>query len=103
MLNCLYSVANQEGIWVFWKSCVQFSLLYISTQYVSIQIDIGGIEVVIFFVHTSCDGNVRLSLVNQFINFNSTLPWMIVGEFNTVTDQNEKIGSILFLLMMLVT
>src|SRR4051812_4290473 len=59
-LNCVGSCANLEGnIWLFWKSGVICSILHSIAQYISALINIGGIEVVIFFLHANCDSNIR--------------------------------------------
>lgn len=68
------------------------SVLLVTSQYITIKLHMANTEVIISFVHASCDNNIRIDMQNDFVNFNSSLSWMIVGDFNTVTGQNEKLG-----------
>ena len=62
-LNCVGSFANSENnIWLFWKSCVTCNIIHSTEQYISAMLNIGGIDVIIFFVYASCDANIRQSL-----------------------------------------
>lgn len=89
------SSSNLKGnIRLFWKTRINFTILLSTDQYISVMLDVGGIDVVIFFVHSSYDANIRQILWNEFIAFNSNSPWMIIGDFNTIADQSEKRGSI---------
>ena len=59
-LNCIGSFANlKNNIWLFWKSGVTCSIIHSTDQYISAMLNIGGIDVIIFFVHASCDANIR--------------------------------------------
>lgn len=44
-------------------------------------------------MHGSCGNNLRQLFWNDLIAFNSNYPMMVIRDFNSVTDQNEKVGA----------
>lgn len=59
-LNCGYYMTNQEGnILLLWKPDFKCSVLQVSTQYITIQLQILNMDVIISVVHASCDCNGR--------------------------------------------
>lgn len=44
------------------------------------------------FVYATCDSRERMILWQDLSSANINLPWMVVGDFNVVAYQEEKIG-----------
>lgn len=66
-------------------------MLVNSLQHITLQIEvIGGLNIILTFVYASCDGNSRRSLWNDLSNTNTSLPYMVVGDFNVVSSHDEK-------------
>src|SRR5438270_443701 len=65
-LNCIGSCSNLEGnIWFFWKVGVACSIIKFTSQYIMAQIEIGGIQSIVLFVHASCNPNTRQLLWDE--------------------------------------
>src|SRR5436190_22818723 len=88
-LNCVdYACNNEDNIWLLWTSDITCSILYSSAQFISVKVQISGVDAIFSCVYTSCDPNIRLNAWNELITFNYSEPWMIMGDFNSVTGQN---------------
>lgn len=62
-MNCVGSISNIAGnVWIMWKSGVQVNVIHNCAQYITIEICIANAQVIISFVHASCDSNERLSM-----------------------------------------
>src|SRR4051812_11117213 len=62
-LKCDGSFANAEGnIWLLWKSHLKCTVIHSCSQYVAVQVMYSNMNVTIFYVHASCDLNLRLKL-----------------------------------------
>src|SRR4051812_38447954 len=66
--------------------------MHSTSQYVHVSLVMGGIEARIFSIHASCNASLKQSLWTDFTDFNTVSPWLVAGDFNAVTCQEEKIG-----------
>lgn len=93
-LNCHGAISNEAStIWFFWKEGINCNIISNKNQHITINITMaGGMSIYLTCVYASCDGGIRRELWQDLTNTNTDLPWIISGDFNVVSTQEEKIG-----------
>ncbi|KAI0522548.1 hypothetical protein KFK09_004928 [Dendrobium nobile] len=86
------NVANK--IWVFWKDFVRIDVIGNFPQVLHYNIESLNFQCVASFVYAASSRYSRRILWEQIDNFHSvcTLPWLVGGDFNTITNPAERVG-----------
>lgn len=87
------------GIWVLWNSWeTDLEYLFSSTQLAHCQISdrSSGTWMSVTFVYDDTNFCDRQSMWNDFTHLVSQAegPWLIIGDFNTFLDNNDKVGGL---------
>ncbi|KAG5599223.1 hypothetical protein H5410_030593 [Solanum commersonii] len=81
MLSMDNATSNSNGkIWLFWTTDISCTGIYIKT-----------------FVYEKCKEHLREPLWDRLLHLSdssSTTPWCTIGDFNVITDIDEKLGGI---------
>src|SRR5436190_3880723 len=89
-LQCTDFACNTEGnIWLVWNSEISCTVLHSCAQFITVKVHMTGVDIILTCVHANCDPNIRLQAWNDLVNCNYNEPWMILGDFNSVTGQHE--------------
>ncbi|XP_070034553.1 uncharacterized protein [Nicotiana tomentosiformis] len=93
-----YSNINGK-IWLFLDIVVEWELLNDTEQQVTIKVyhkDIGK-HIIMTFIFTKCSSLERLELWDNLYNIanDMELPWVVGGDFNVISSEEEKIGGLL--------
>lgn len=95
-LGCEDGVNNRNNrVWVLWKHGLKCMVIHDSDQALTLQIShpLWAEAVWVSFVHASCNRFSRISLWDELMTISEVeFPWLVVGDFNCVIDQSEKIG-----------
>src|SRR3954463_14834146 len=92
-LKCVQYACNDEGnIWLLWNTDITCTILQSSAQFISVKVHLTCADIILTCVHASCDPTIRLNAWNDFISSNYNEPWMLLGDFNSITGQNEESG-----------
>lgn len=90
------SVGFSGGIWCCWKqSCFSIDIVSVHPQYIHLHIDPnvqGGWFLTIVYAHPQERKRLELWEELQLIKHNVTAPWCVVGDFNSVLYEAEKVG-----------
>jgi hypothetical protein len=86
-----YSNGDSGGkLWVFWKYEVQVNILQESNQHVTFIINS---SLLISAVYAKCNYMERRQLWDGLLSFGVLqMPWMIIGDFNTIHHDGERRG-----------
>ncbi|KAL9686297.1 hypothetical protein QQ045_023753 [Rhodiola kirilowii] len=83
-------------IWVVWRDGISISVVATSTQHITVEIDPGPSMASFYcsFVYAANDRNDRRPLWEELIDISYDLPhpWMVVGDFNSISSWTEKQG-----------
>lgn len=88
-----HSNCNSQ-IWVFWNAPIDCRVIEETDQHVACSIDWEGTKILVSSVYAKCDAGLREELWDNLkdISQNYNLSWYIVGDFNCITDPDEKYG-----------
>lgn len=77
-----------------WKNEINTQLISESDQHVKMEFSHNMLSstIMLSFVYGSCDGRVRRTLWQDLISSSTSSPWLVVGDFNVVLNQEEKLG-----------
>ncbi|XP_059289920.1 uncharacterized protein LOC132043459 [Lycium ferocissimum] len=91
--NFAYANCNNM-IWIFTDEDVECQVYSDTEQQLSCFIKIGDDTISITTVYPKCKASLRESLWEDLslIASSQNLEWMVLGDFNYITDQTEKIG-----------
>jgi hypothetical protein len=86
-----YSNGDSSGkLWVFWKDKVQVNILQESNQHVTFIINS---SLLISAIYAKCNYMERRQLWDGLLSFGVLqMPWMIIGDFNTIRHDGKRIG-----------
>ncbi|XP_059288856.1 uncharacterized protein LOC132042280 [Lycium ferocissimum] len=93
------AICNVSGkIWVFIDEEYEVSVLIDSVQQLTLKLfnwDL-NIEMVVTLVYANCDRTERIELWDSLYNLASdmSVPWLVGGDFNVITDEDEKYGGL---------
>ncbi|XP_039038038.1 uncharacterized protein LOC120175481 [Hibiscus syriacus] len=98
---CLFETRIRENkaqdviaqIWILWKKNLQFSVLKVADQSITIQGNLGGRNVYISAVYGSNSGAIRKELWNQLYEVNDLVGsniWIVEGDFNVTAEALES-------------
>ncbi|XP_019184814.1 PREDICTED: uncharacterized protein LOC109179775 [Ipomoea nil] len=90
------SVGYSGGIWLFWNNTLSVEILYTHPQFISFQVtENGSSPWLMSAVYGSPNPALRkrlfMDLSGQY--FEPHGPWLIVGDFNSITDRSEVSSS----------
>jgi len=93
MLNFDVSYSNGDSggkLWIFWKDEVQVNILQESNQHVTFIINS---SLLISAVYAKCNYMEERQLWDSLLSFGVLhMPWMIIGDFNTICHDGERRG-----------
>ncbi|XP_060201107.1 uncharacterized protein LOC132629772 [Lycium barbarum] len=91
--NFAYANCNNM-IWIFTDEDVECQVYSDTEQQLSCFIKIGDDTISITTIYAKCKASLRESLWEDLslIASSQNLEWMVLGDFNCITDQTEKIG-----------
>ncbi|KAG5580314.1 hypothetical protein H5410_050941 [Solanum commersonii] len=100
MLAMDYATSNNNGkIWLFWTNDISCKVLEVDEQQVTCELS--HVEApstyINTFVYAKCKEYLRRPLWDRLLHFAdniNTTPWCTVGDFNVITDIDEKLGGI---------
>ncbi|KAK4707227.1 hypothetical protein R3W88_033199 [Solanum pinnatisectum] len=98
MLAMDHAAGNPNGkIWLFWTNDITCKVLETDQQQITCEINhIEILETYInTFVYAKCKEYLRKPLWDRLLHFADTrnaTPWCTVGDFNVITDTDEKLG-----------
>ncbi|KAK9689887.1 hypothetical protein RND81_09G088300 [Saponaria officinalis] len=89
-----YAFHPNGRYWVFWsRSSLQVQVVAIGNQWIHLQIEeVGRPSYQITFVYDLNDGLGRESLWSFLSLVSSSLPWVVLGDFNCVRYHSERIS-----------
>ncbi|KAG5606078.1 hypothetical protein H5410_027570 [Solanum commersonii] len=100
MLSMDNATSNTNGkIWLFWTTDISCNVLEMDEQQITCEIshfEVQGIYIKTF-VHAKCKEHLREPLWDRLLHLSdtsNTIPWCTVGDFNVITDIDEKLGGI---------
>ncbi|KAL0911913.1 hypothetical protein M5K25_017849 [Dendrobium thyrsiflorum] len=81
-------------IWIFWNNLVNLSIIDDYFQVVHCSFNLFNTQVFSSFVYASCSKSGRTSLWQNLCQWASAIsgPWMLGGDFNIITQSEEKMG-----------
>lgn len=88
-----FSMCNSQ-IWIFWEENLECDILDDYEQQVTCSIKFNGVTLLLTYVYVKCEDHPREELWDRlrYINGNFNLPWLVVGDFNCITDPAENKG-----------
>ncbi|XP_042944611.1 uncharacterized protein LOC122278495 [Carya illinoinensis] len=90
------SVSNQElggKLWVQWSKEVKASVMHFSSQSITMAVEMNGKCMWITFVYAKCNYGERQKLWDDLCGLQSSnVPWIVIGDFNIIRSDNERIG-----------
>lgn len=91
--KCQGAFSNDRGsIWPYWKNAINIASLSHSDQHITAQIIQRRYSVMVTSVYASCDPVKRRDLWSDLSQHIQAGPWLISGDFNIVSAQDEKLG-----------
>lgn len=87
--------SNDKGtIWFFWKEDDNLTIISSSDQHFQMELThlYLASSILITFVYASSEGRERRILWDHLANSICNTPWMVVGDFDMVASQEEKLG-----------
>lgn len=88
------SCSNDKGTMHFFGKCVNMILIAQSDQFLQLELSHSAFPTatMITYVYASCNGRKRRTLWSDLSSMSLNIPWIVVGDFNIVTCQEEKMG-----------
>ncbi|XP_055814708.1 uncharacterized protein LOC129884436 [Solanum dulcamara] len=100
LLNMDYATHNPNGkIWIFWTKDVSCTILENEEQLITCDINhvMSPNQFITTFVYAKCKDHLRRPLWDSMLQQSTTsLPWCTVGDFNVITDPEEKLGGVMY-------
>ncbi|KAG5615000.1 hypothetical protein H5410_014824 [Solanum commersonii] len=100
MLAMDHAVSNTNGkIWLFWTNEITCSVFEADEQQISCELTHTEVPETYIktFVYAKCKDYLRKPLWDRLLHLadtKDTIPWCAVGDFNVITDTDEKLGGI---------
>ncbi|XP_060177980.1 uncharacterized protein LOC132607916 [Lycium barbarum] len=92
--TALHNVNNK--IWAFLDESWKVTILIDSEQHLTLRLSNLEVdtEMIVTLVYAKCDrvDRIELSDAMDYLENDMTRPWLVAGDFNVVTDENEKYG-----------
>ncbi|XP_039004676.1 uncharacterized protein LOC120131861 [Hibiscus syriacus] len=91
-----YDFADNGRIWIIWKNNLDFSVIHVSSQCISIKGHYLSIPLIITVVYGSNDGILRRQLWQHLSDLGRlyiNLPWVLGGDLNVIINSNERSNS----------
>ncbi|KAG5595027.1 hypothetical protein H5410_036259 [Solanum commersonii] len=95
-----HAVSNINGkIWLFWTNEITCSVFEADEQQISCELTHTEVPETYIknFVYAKCKDYLRRPLWDRLLHLadtKDTIPWCAVGDFNVITDTDEKLGGI---------
>ncbi|KAK6780088.1 hypothetical protein RDI58_022272 [Solanum bulbocastanum] len=102
MLAMDQAISNSNGkIWLFWNTDVTCKILEADEQQVTCEINHNEVPVTYIktFIYAKCKEYLRKPLWDRLLYFadkTDSIPWCTVGDFNVITDADEKLGGCVY-------
>ncbi|KAK4707460.1 hypothetical protein R3W88_033007 [Solanum pinnatisectum] len=102
MLAMDQAISNSNGkIWLFWNTDVTCKVLEADEQQVTCEINHNEVPVTYIktFIYAKCKEYLRKPLWDRLLYFadmTESIPWCTVGDFNVITDTDEKLGGCVY-------
>ncbi|XP_055835039.1 uncharacterized protein LOC129903500 [Solanum dulcamara] len=98
-LGMEHAMANISGkIWIFVEDIFDYHIIMDHQQHLTINLKIRGSqeEMLVTIVYAKCTQNERLDLWDSLEDLSTSvnIPWMIGGDFNAITSEEEKYGGL---------
>ncbi|XP_050220840.1 uncharacterized protein LOC126671160 [Mercurialis annua] len=90
-----YCCSDMGRVWIIYnKDMVNIQAIKMHSQFIHCQLDCDGISFMCTFVYGSYVAHDRIDLWNQLngISLNINLPWIILGDFNAVISNANRLG-----------
>ncbi|GAV88386.1 Exo_endo_phos domain-containing protein [Cephalotus follicularis] len=92
-LACSPHPKRNSHIWLLWNNVIDVNIVDHSDQYITAKITHNSKSFFLSTVYASCDINRRKLLWHDLsIFYPGPLPWLIGGDFNTISKPSEKCG-----------
>ncbi|XP_035541716.1 uncharacterized protein LOC118344703 [Juglans regia] len=92
-LSNFCSNAEMGGkIWVFWYELYEFDVLCMSNQMITGWVRNGVDNLLVTFVYEKCNTVERRGLWDRLKTICMEGPWMVVGDFNIIREDRERVG-----------
>ncbi|XP_055835240.1 uncharacterized protein LOC129903721 [Solanum dulcamara] len=99
-LNMDNAISNPNGkIWLFWNKDVDCRILENGEQVITCEIFHvrNPNQFRVSFVYAKCKDHLRRPLWDSMLQHsNTTLPWCTLGDFNVITEPEEKLGGVTY-------
>lgn len=82
-------------IWLLWQEDIAVDIVDMSDQFITGYFDVANQKLFISFVYAKCNYLERRDLWQSLDAFQcGDKPWMVVGDFNVIREDGERIGVI---------
>ncbi|XP_055802719.1 uncharacterized protein LOC129871761 [Solanum dulcamara] len=99
-LNMDHAISNPNGkIWLFWNKDVDCRILENEEQLITCEFNhvMNPNQFIVTFVYAKCKDHLRRPLWDSMLQQSATsLPWCTLGDFNVITDPQEKLGGVTY-------
>ncbi|XP_055826362.1 uncharacterized protein LOC129894731 [Solanum dulcamara] len=99
-LNMDNAISNPNGkIWLFWNKDVDCRILENGEHVITCEIFhvMNPNQFRVSFVYAKCKDHLRRPLWDNMLQHsNTTLPWCTLGDFNVITEPEEKLGGVTY-------
>ncbi|XP_055824484.1 uncharacterized protein LOC129893019 [Solanum dulcamara] len=99
-LNMDNALSNPNGkIWLFWNKEVDCKILENGEQVITCELNhvMNPNQFSVSFVYAKCKDHLRRPLWDSMLQqSNTSLPWCSLGDFNVITEPEEKLGGITY-------
>ncbi|CAM8975881.1 unnamed protein product [Rhodiola kirilowii] len=93
--NYLHGGEANSKIWVLWRDSVEVTFIKAGNQFISVSVQTDmNIQYTCTFVYASTSVSVRQNLWHDLLDMSSSItgPWIVAGDFNTISSGSEKKG-----------
>lgn len=94
--NSIHGGDINSKIWVLWKNHIAVDQILWHEQHLTCKVKKQGCDIGILcsFIYAKCRRSQRMDLWDSLISIadSNSSPWLLGGDFNTITMQNEKKG-----------
>ncbi|XP_055835119.1 uncharacterized protein LOC129903596 [Solanum dulcamara] len=99
-LNMDHAISNPNGkIWLFWTKDIDCRILENEEQLITYEFNhvMNPNQFIVTFVYAKCKDHLRRPLWDSMLQQSATsLPWCTLGDFNVITDPQEKLGGVTY-------
>ncbi|KAH0712733.1 hypothetical protein KY289_008692 [Solanum tuberosum] len=96
-LGYQYAYANcSNKIWIFCDDVLKCNIISDNEQHLTCTISNGNGQITVTSIYAKCEADLREDLWDELRNIakNCNTPWIVRGDFNCITDPDEKRGGI---------